>query len=197
MARRLLDEQELDREKLVDLLDKLNTQSVRASDVIQRLRSYIKKPNAGLVTADLNAIIRDVIALAEVDSRLNDVAVHFEPYSDLPLVAVDVVQIQQIALNLIRNAMEAMASADNRQQGVVVTTELLEGAIRVNVIDCGLGISKEEESKLFTPFYSTKNSGMGIGLSICQSIVQAHGGSIGFTANASGGSCFNFSLPLK
>jgi PAS domain S-box-containing protein len=196
VARRLLEEQLIDKEKLIELLDKINTQSARASEVIQRMRSYVKKPNVGLVMQNINALLRDVIALAEVDSRINDVAVHLEA-QELPETVVDVVQIQQVALNLIRNAMEAMTHSATRQQGVLVTTEYREKMIYINVIDHGEGITEEASQKIFVPFYTTKKHGMGIGLSICQSIIHAHGGSIGFSRNSDQGMTFYFSLPVQ
>ncbi len=200
VAIRLLDERGqggVDRDKLLELLDKLNIQAVRASDVIQRVRSYVKEPLAGKVEVDANEMLRKVIALAEVDSRINDVSVHFESQADLPKVDIDLVRIQQVCLNLIRNAMESMVAVDNRQQGVLVRTELKDKAIYIYVMDHGQGISEEVEEGLFTPFYSTKPNGMGIGLSICQSIVQSNGGEIGFTRNPDKGVTFYFSLPIK
>lgn len=197
VVRRMMEEEEVDRIKLIEILDKINTQSVRASNVIQRMRSFVKKPNVGMATADVNALIQEVIALAEVDSRINDVSIHFEPQRDLPVVAMDVVQIQQVALNLIRNAMEAMVDMGSRQQGVLVKTSKQGRAIQVEVVDSGVGIKEGEEEEIFSPFYSTKPNGMGIGLSICQSIIQAHGGEIGFRANSDAGTTFYFSLPIK
>lgn len=196
VACRMLQDDSLDRDKLTELLDKLNAQAVRASEVIQRMRGYVKKPNGGVTTVDANTLIQEVIALAEVDSRINDVPVHLEAQSDLPEITVDVVQIQQVALNLIRNAMEAMAGLDGSNQGVLVRTELKDKAIVFSVIDQGNGIAAGDEKRLFDPFYTTKPNGMGIGLPICQSIVQAHGGKIGFDGNPRGGTIFYFSVPV-
>lgn len=199
VARRMLQDSQIDSEKLIEVMDKLNMQSVRASEVIQRLRSYVKKPDAGFSSVDPNAMVRDVFALAEVDSRINDIALHFEPAQDLPGITVDVVQVQQVALNLIRNAMEAMASAaaSDREQGVLVTTGLRDPFIVFSVIDQGVGISDAAEQQLFDPFFTTKTNGMGIGLSVCRSIIQSHGGEIDFSNRADGGTCFYFTLPIK
>lgn len=197
VARRMLEDENCERDKLVDLMDKLNAQAVRASEVIQRMRSYVKKPTGGLTTVGANAMIQDVISLAEVDSRINDVPIHLEAQADLPSITVDLVQIQQVALNLIRNAMESMVDRDTRNQGVVVKTELRNKAIFFSVIDHGCGIEAGSESKVFDPFFTTKANGMGIGLPICQSIVQAHGGEIGFSANPKGGTTFFFSVPVS
>ena len=195
VGRRMLDRQELDREKLAELLDKVNTQAVRASEVIKRLRSYVKKPDAGRTRVDINELLQEVVTLAEVDSRINDVPIHLEFEGHLPSIDVDVVQIQQVALNLLRNAMEAMQSTHDKQHGVVVRTALENGYVSFTVIDRGPGLSDEVQQQLFQPFFTTKNNGMGIGLSICQNIVQTHGGEIGFRANAEGGAAFYCRLP--
>lgn len=181
--------------RLAELLDKIEIQSVRASEVIQRLRSYVKKPHTGRQRTGINALVAEVVALAEVDSRINDVAIHFEFGSDLPEIEVDPVQLQQVALNLIRNAMEAMIDSPQRAFGVVVQT-LQEGPwVAFRVVDRGHGLEAGAESRLFSPFFTTKTNGMGIGLSICQGIVQAHGGEIGFRANPEGGMTFYCRLP--
>ncbi len=186
-----------DQAKLAGVLEKLLTQSERASEVVQRMRGFVKKPGAGRQTVDPNEVMRDVISLAEVDSRVNDVAVHFSPSSDLPEISMDVVQVQQVALNLIRNAMESMAAAVHKQQGVWVSSGREKNTVVYRVQGCGKGIPPQVADKLFDPFFSTKPNGMGVGLSICQSIVQAHGGEIGFRAMEEGGTEFFFSLPIK
>lgn len=195
VGKRLLQQPAFDRERLVELLEKLDTQAVRASEVIQRLRGYVQKPVGGRTQVDINALLQEVISLAEVDSRICDVAIHFEPARELPPVQVDSVQIQQVALNLIRNAMEAMADSPQRNLGVVVESGLEQGMVAFRVIDRGCGLSPEAEAQLFHPFFTTKSAGMGIGLSICQGIVQRHGGEIGFRRNAEGGVTFYCRLP--
>lgn len=195
VGRRMLERDSIEREKLVDLLDKVNTQAVRASEVIKRLRSYIKKPDAARARVDINQLLQEVVTLAEVDARINDVPIHLEFESGLPQIAVEVVQIQQVALNLLRNAMEAMQNAPDKQYGVVVRTTLDNGYVNFSVIDRGHGVSEEVEQQLFRPFFTTKSSGMGVGLSICQSIVQTHAGEIGYRRNAEGGATFYCRLP--
>jgi C4-dicarboxylate-specific signal transduction histidine kinase len=200
VGRRLLDRagsggMSVDSEKLVDLLDKINTQAVRASEVIKRLRGYIKKPDAGRTRVDLNNLMQEVVTLAEVDSRINDVPIHLEFENGLPKIEVDVVQIQQVALNLLRNAMEAMHNAPDKQHGVVVRTAFENGYVCFSVIDRGHGLSEEVQQQLFQPFFTTKSNGMGVGLSICQSIVQTHAGEIGYLRNAEGGATFYCRLP--
>ncbi len=150
----------------------MNTQAVRASEVIKRLRSYIRKPDIGRSVVDLNQLLQEVVALAEVDSRLNDVTIHLEFEGYLPAVDIDVIQVQQVALNLLRNAMEAMHDSRDKHVGVVVQTGMENKLVSFRVIDRGPGLTDEGRAQLFRPFYTTKASGMGIGLSICQGIVQ-------------------------
>jgi PAS domain S-box-containing protein len=195
VGKRLIERGDIDRDKLMDILSKVDTQAVRASDVIQRLRSYVKKPDIGRRRVDLNILMQEVIALAEVDSRINDVPIHLEFEGGLPPILVDVVQIQQVALNLLRNAMEAMAGSTDQQHGVVVQTLLDDGRVCFRVIDRGHGLSEAAREQLFRPFFTTKTNGMGIGLSICQSIVQAHSGAIGCDNNPEGGATFFCCLP--
>lgn len=195
VGKRLLERGEVDPERLADLLDKINTQAVRASEVIKRLRSYIKKPDAGRSRVDLNELLQEVVTLAEVDSRINDVPIHLEFEVGLPHINVEVVQIQQVALNLLRNAMEAMQNASDKQHGVVVRTSFENGYVSFAVSDRGHGVSEEVQQQLFTPFFTTKSTGMGVGLSICQSIVQTHAGEIGYRSNAEGGATFYCRLP--
>lgn len=197
VARRLVAAEPIDKPKLTALLEKLDTQTVRASDVIQRVRSFVKKPDAGRIAMDPNELMADVISLAEVDSRVNDVSVHFSPQGKLPQIEVDPVQIQQVALNLIRNAIEASSGVGAQLQGVEVTTQLQGQMVRFEVVDFGVGVNKATAAKLFDPFFTTKANGMGVGLSICQSIVQAHSGEIAYRPNPRGGAIFYFSLPVR
>jgi PAS domain S-box-containing protein len=196
VAIRLLEQDELPRDKLKEILEKMDVQSERASAVIARMRGYVKKTDTGRELIDPNKLIQDVIDLAEVDSRKNDVIVSFKSVANLPKVSIDVVQIQQVALNLIRNAMEAMGASALHEKEVEVSTEVSGKQVLIKVRDFGPGIDKEAEARLFDPFFSTKQGGMGVGLSICQSIIQAHGGELGFHRNIGKGVTFYFSLAI-
>ncbi len=198
VAQRFLENADIDRGKLGEVLDKIVIQAQRASDVIQRLRSYIRKPTAeGRTPLDLNTVMQEVVMLAEVDSRINEVDITFDPAMELPATMADDVQVQQIALNLIRNAMEAMRGAPKDFGGVRVVTYRDDDFVGFEVRDRGCGLSQEMEEKLFSPFVTTKEGGMGVGLSICQAIVQAHGGSIGYRPNPDGGAIFYCQFPIK
>jgi len=198
VSRRMLRKDPLDRDKLAETLEKLQAQAVRASEVVQRLRNFVQKPKSGKVISDPNELVREVMELAEVDSKHNKVPVKFDPVPGLPRILVDDIQIQQVALNLIRNGMEAMAGARNRSRGVTIVLSLTaDHMVRFAVVDHGVGLEPDAEEKLFLPFYSTKPQGMGIGLSVCASIIQDHRGRISFTRNADGGTTFYFDLPAE
>jgi two-component system sensor kinase FixL len=196
VGRRLLDRDPLEREKLAITLEKLQTQAVRASEVIQRLRNFVQAPKGGKVVKNPNQLVHEVIELAEVDSRNNQVSIRFEEQPGLPAVNIDDIQIQQVALNLIRNAMEAMTDTPTQDQGVEIILSMTPAQqLRFAVTDQGKGLDAGAEDKLFLPFYTTKEEGMGIGLSVCASIIQQHGGEIGFQRNEPG-TTFYFDLPV-
>jgi PAS domain S-box-containing protein len=195
VGRRMLDRESIDRDALRELFEKLDRQAVRAADVIHRLRGYVRKPDGSRQRVDINRLLQEVISLAEVDSRMADVAIHFEAGADQLDVFVDIVQIQQVALNLIRNAMEAVARTPSSKYGVVVQTGMERGNVCFRVVDRGPGLDAQAEANLFQPFHTTKADGMGVGLSICQNIVQAHGGEIGYRKNDAGGATFYCLLP--
>lgn len=197
VSRRLAEREDIDRDKLGASLEKMQAQALRASEVIQRLRNFVRKPKTGKVERDPNEVVMEVIKLAEVDSRHNGVPIYFEPGIEGSTVRIDDVQIQQVLLNLVRNAMEAMAESPHREQGVMVSTCVpAPGQVRFSVCDSGEGLAEDAEDRLFHPFYTTKDDGMGIGLSVCASIMQDHGGEIGFARNRESGTTFYIDLAV-
>ncbi|MRI33585.1 hybrid sensor histidine kinase/response regulator [Endozoicomonas sp. OPT23] len=184
-------------ESLYEAMDKINTQARRAGDIIARIRSFVKKPDHVLGRVDPVKLLNDTVKLAEVDARNNSMEIHMELAPELPEVKVDPVQIQQVALNLIRNGMEAMRDQETRNIGVWVKAEVFEDRfVKVSVIDRGYGLAEDAEEKLFTPFYTTKSDGMGIGLTVCHSIIQSHGGRMSFQRHSEGGTVFEFTMPI-
>jgi signal transduction histidine kinase len=128
----------------------------------------------------------------------NRVAVHAELAETLPLVRGDRVELQQVILNLVMNGIEAMQSVEERPRELVIRSVQDETQqVRISVTDCGIGISAENADRLFNPFFTTKASGMGMGLSICRSIMEAHGGRLWATANMPHGATFQFTLPVN
>jgi len=170
----------------------------RASDVIARLRALYTRKEFRLEPLDLNAATQEVIALSLSDLQRNRVILKSELADGLPMVNGDRVQLQQVILNLVRNASDAMGLVDDRPRELLIRTEREEAdRVRLSVKDVGLGFTPEAAAKLFQAFYTTKKDGMGIGLSISHSIIEAHQGRLWATPNDGPGATFQFTLPTE
>jgi signal transduction histidine kinase len=168
----------------------------RASTVIARLRALFAKKETRLVPLDLNEATREVIALVRDELQRNKVMLRVELADDLPRVHGDRVQLQQVVLNLLHNASEAMAGVGSRPRRVEVRTERHEyDRVRLSVEDSGPGVEPHLMARLFEPFCSTKANGMGIGLFVCRSIIEHHRGSLDVMPNEGPGVTFSFSVP--
>jgi PAS domain S-box-containing protein len=168
----------------------------RASDVITRLRALFSRKEFALEPVDLNEATREVIALSLSELQSNSVMVQSELADDLPSVSGDRVQLQQVVLNLLRNASDAMAGVDDRPRQLTVRTELdEEDRVRLTVLDVGAGLQTQNADSLFAPFYTTKADGMGIGLSVSRSIIERHHGRLWAAPNEGPGATFSFSIP--
>lgn len=197
LAERLLDRETLETARLQEVLPKIGAQAHRASEIIRRIRGFVQKPASGRERVDVGQLLEDSRAFAEVDARTNRIDIQLDVAAGLPEVLADPVQVQQVVLNLIRNALEASRMADS-QTAVLVSArwdEWAEGMVQIEVRDQGCGLPADAEEKLFHPFFTTKSQGMGIGLPLCRSLVQAQGGEIGFERRAEGGTRFWFTLP--
>jgi len=168
----------------------------RASDVITRLRTLFSKKEFTLEPLDLNGATEEVIAMSLSDLQRNRVILRSELAQDLPPVIGDRVQLQQVILNLLRNASDAMIFVEDRPRELLIRTERDEGdQVRLTVTDVGAGLTTENADKLFEAFYTTKKDGMGIGLSVSRSIIEAHKGRLWATPNDGPGATFQFTLP--
>jgi PAS domain S-box-containing protein len=168
----------------------------RASDVITRLRALFAKKDAPTEAVNLNEAAREVVALSLSKLQRNRVIVRPELASDLPPVSGDRVQLQQVILNLLLNASDAMSGVDDRPRQLVIKTERDEGdGVRLSVQDVGVGLEPQAVDRLFEAFYTTKSSGMGIGLSVSRSIIERHHGRLWATSNTGQGATFSFSIP--
>jgi C4-dicarboxylate-specific signal transduction histidine kinase len=168
----------------------------RASDVVTRLRALFSKKEFTLEPLDLNEAAREVIALSLSELQRNRVTVHAELSDPLPPVRGDRVQLQQVILNLIRNATDAMGGIDDRARQLTIRTEREEeDRVRLSVQDVGVGLEPQNVDKLFVPFFTTKTDGMGIGLSVSRSIIESHNGRLWAASNEGGGATFSFSIP--
>jgi two-component system sensor kinase FixL len=181
--------------KVVAALDKICNQAIRASDVIYRLRTFVKKRVTQRESVDLNELILETVNLAKVDTRILNHEVIIELcHHNKPYVIADPVQIQQVLLNLIRNGIDAMEHI-KRAPLRIHSQWLSDVMIEVSVIDCGHGMDQETGSSIFSPFFTTKETGMGMGLAVSQTIIHAHGGRIYFGPSRPSGCIFSFSLP--
>ena len=177
-------------------LERIISEAIRASDVIRRLRSLSEKREAEKVPLDINQVIKEVIPLIQREALDHNVSLQVEAGSELPTVLGDRVQLQQVVLNLVVNAIEAMSAVTDHPCRVLICTSLSEEDQVVTAVqDAGHGISAEDASRLFNPFFSTKAHGMGMGLSICRSIIQSHDGRIWATQNSDHGATLHFALP--
>jgi two-component system sensor kinase FixL len=183
-------------ERLNDAMDKAVAQATRAGQIIHRMRQFIQKGETERQLESINKVVEEASALALVGARESGILVRMELSSDLPPVLVDRIQIQQVVLNLVRNGMEALATTERRE--LTIRTAHVDGElIEVAVSDTGPGLSRDVASQLFQPFVTTKAKGMGLGLSISRSIIEAHGGRLQAVPNPEGGVTFRFELPGK
>jgi PAS domain S-box-containing protein len=196
-ARNLLKSGAADATELHDIIAKIQTGAHRAAEVIRRLRALVKKRPSERSLADANILVLDVVNLAENEARLANVRFEKSLTDSLPKVFVDVVQIQQVLLNLIRNGIEAVTTPARTNPVITVATAACEGDfIRISVADQGPGIPEKIGNQVFEQFYTTKPSGMGLGLAISRSLVVSHGGKCWCERNTDGGATFMFTLPI-
>ncbi|MCA9130583.1 MAG: PAS domain S-box protein [Planctomycetales bacterium] len=184
-------------EKLPAIFDKLSEHAQRAGAVIERVQSMARQNEPTKEVVGCESLLKEVAKLAESEARIRDIDVELELSNGLVPVEVDVVQIQQVVLNLLRNGMEAMRTGQSNLGNTIRLQARTrdDGDIEVAVIDRGCGVTEDAAKKLFTPFATTKESGMGMGLSISRAIIVAHGGQLEFHNNESGGATFSFTLP--
>jgi PAS domain S-box-containing protein len=170
----------------------------RASEVIRRVRALAKKTSLEKVPLDVNDVVRETVPLVQRELIGHQVLLRMELALTLPTILGDRVQVQQVIINLVMNGIEAMQSVTDRPRELVIRSRQDEKQqVLVSVTDCGVGISAENADRLFNAFFTTKSSGIGMGLSICRSIIEAHGGRLWATASIPHGATFQFTLPVE
>jgi len=197
-ARRRAGEASPDLKRVVELLDKVVGQATRAGDVVTRVRSMAQRHELELKSIDIERSLAECIDMVKMDCELRDIRTLLKPARGLPLVMVDEIHLQQVILNLLRNAMEAIDLAPpGGAREIAVDVGLGEhGEVRVEIADRGVGIAEGQLERVFESFYSTKSSGLGVGLAICRKLIEAHGGALWASHRAGGGARFQFTLPV-
>jgi PAS domain S-box-containing protein len=195
----LINAEDPDLVKLTETLHKTQQQALRAGRIIHRMREFIKSHSKHRSTADINALIRNAVDLCMAELKQNDIRLTFDLENNLPRIFVDQIQIEQVILNLIRNSADALKDLPATQQHhILIRSELtLNNKIQVMVKDNGPGLDEEQQKKIVMPFYTTKAEGMGMGLSISRSLIEAHEGTLYFNSKPRKGSTFYFTLPIR
>jgi two-component system, LuxR family, sensor kinase FixL len=179
-----------------DALEQIAAQALRAGEIIRRLRSLVRNSETHRELTGINGLIEELGTLTRADARMNDVRVTLGLAADVPPVNIDRIQIQQVLLNLVRNAVQALESTDRQHREIAIETGMdSAGDVQVQVRDTGPGISAEFLPKLFLPFATTKTDGTGLGLAISRSIIEAHKGRLEFLPNEPHGARFIIRLP--
>jgi C4-dicarboxylate-specific signal transduction histidine kinase len=195
-ARILLSQEAPDLKEVVEVLDDIIAEDNRAGEVIHRLRGLLKKSEAKLEPVDVNAVINSTLEILHNEFITRRTRVTSMLGRDLPLVSADIVQLQQVLLNLLLNAMDAMNDvAPSRRRIDISTSQTKDGEVEVSVADRGSGLANSLKERAFQPFVSTKESGLGLGLSLSSSIIKLHGGVLTLDNNVDGGATAAFRLP--
>jgi C4-dicarboxylate-specific signal transduction histidine kinase len=180
---------------ILDILTDVRHDDLRAYDLVRGLRSLLRKRELKLEPVDINRLVTDVLRLMQPDAVRRGVVIEAALAAELPLSNADPVHVQQVLINLVLNAMEAMRDTPKADRFVEVRTRLQgDGTVRVEVSDNGRGVSPKVGDKVFDPFFTTKGEGMGLGLALARSIVTLHGGSLWFENRSHGGAVFMFTL---
>ncbi len=192
-AQRMLADREPELQKILSYIVK---DDQRAAEVIQRLRVLLKKSVPEMKPLDINILINETVMLIVTDATVRNVVLRIEPENSLPLVLGDRIQLQQVVLNLISNSFDALEGSKGEREILIRTSRKDTGTIIVEVRDSGCGIPEQDIPKLFTHFFTSKPDGLGMGLSISRSIIEAHGGRLDVKNNPGRGATFYFTIPI-
>ncbi len=194
----LIDTETPDLVKLAEILYKTQQQALRAGRIIHRMREFIKSHAKHRSIADVSVLIHDAVGLCIPELKQNGIKLTFELENNLPPVCVDQIQIEQVIINLIRNSVDALQNLPEKQprQLTIYSRLTPDDEVLISVTDNGPGLKEDQQQKILTPFYTTKTNGMGMGLSISRSLIEAHDGTLHFNSQAKKGTSFYFTLPI-
>ena len=188
---------EPDLEKIAKIANLVSEQALRAGKIINRMKAFCQNKNTHNISTDINTLINDYIILCKSDLKKHNITLNLELAEALPMLLVDTIKIEQVLINLIRNSTEALTANDNPIKTVTLSSLMLdENQLQIQVRDNGSAIEQSIQKKLFTPFVTTKTEGMGMGLSICRSLIDAHNGTLTFDSLPGLGTCFYITLPV-
>lgn len=195
----LIKNEDPDLVKLTETLDKTQQQALRAGRIIHRMREFVKSHSKHRSTTDINALIRNAVDLCIAELKQNDIKLTLDLEDNLPRIFVDQIQIEQVIINLTRNSIDVLKDLPATQQRQIIIRSQMaqDNNIQVSVKDNGLGLDEEQQKKVLMPFYTTKAEGMGMGLSISRSLIEAHEGTLYFNSKPNKGSTFYFTLPIR
>jgi C4-dicarboxylate-specific signal transduction histidine kinase len=194
-ALRFLAHENADLNEVREILSDIVNEDKRAGEVIRRLRLLLKKGEVQHQPLDVNEVVMEVLKLVRSDLVNQGVTMHTNLAPDLPVLQGDRVQLQQVLLNLVMNACDAMATTARDDRQIILRTDLSEAsAVRISVADCGDGIAPDKLDQVFEPFVTSKSHGMGLGLAVCRTIITAHGGRLWASNNPQRGATFHFTL---
>ena len=182
--------------ELNDVLEVTAAQATRAGNIVHRIHAFMSRREPHRAACDLNRITAGAVSMLEAEAGQQGARIRLDLAPELPPLNADSVLLEQVVLNLAKNGIEAMSDTPADRRELAVRTQSHNGMVTVSVADRGIGVAPEVAKKLFSPFFTTKSAGMGMGLNICRSIVELHSGKLWFEANALGGSVFSFSLPV-
>jgi PAS domain S-box-containing protein len=196
---RFIQAEKPDLSKLGSILQKTHDQALKAGQIIHHMREFVRSKKIHRSTADMNALIENAVSLSVTDLKQYNILLTFNLADDLPAIYVDSVQIEQVILNLVRNSIDALKNLPHNKPRKLFIQTLLndDHFIEVKVKDNGIGLGQSSQKKILTPFYTTKSSGMGMGLSISQSIIKSHDGALYFASKPGKGSTFYFTIPVR
>ncbi len=196
VAKRFLFRETVDTKEIAEILDDIIRDDKRASDVVSKVRAFVKKEKLRHEPLDLNLVIHQLVDLIRSDTLLQGLSIAMDLSPDPAMVHGDSIQLQQVILNLILNGAAAMREVTPDRRKIVVRTTMLDGrTVKASVTDFGTGVDEGQIKRIFEPFYTTKAEGLGVGLSISQTIIKDHGGNMEASNNQEGGAVFSFILP--